>query len=160
MVLLRMVEQLADFFHRGGNSKYSQVVAVRICGDNKITLPFWVIVQHGRPNHHLTVCKRHLQLQAGRVLSLQIKIPFLELRIPIEVPNDKHSLQAFHRYINRRAGGMIGTGQIEEVFIGEKILDEAFGDGSIRISDNHFGWFHILPDLGLEFVPLMIRMIL
>jgi len=99
-----MIEQLADSFHSGGNGKYSQVVAAGVCWDNKITLPFWVIVQHRKPNHHFTICKRHLQLQAGRVLSLHIKIPFLKLRIPIKVPNHKHSLQAFHRYINCTEG--------------------------------------------------------
>jgi hypothetical protein len=156
-ILFRMVKQLADTFHGRGDYKYSQVVAVRICWDNKITLPFWVIVQHRGPNHHFTICKPHLQLQARRILSLHIKTPFLELRIPMKVPNHKHSLQAFHRYINRRAGGIIGRGQIEEVLIGKEILDKAFGDGSIRISDNHLGRFHFFSGLTLEFVPHMIR---
>ena len=156
-ILLRMVKQLADSFHGRGDGKYPQVVAVRVCGDNEITLPFWVIVQHRRPNNHFTICKRHLQLQTGRVLSLHIKIPFLKLRIPVKVPNHKHSLQAFHRYINRRAGGMIGGGQIEEALIGREILDETFSDGSIRVSYDHFGRFHFLPDLELEFIPQMIR---
>jgi hypothetical protein len=48
---------------------------------------------------------------------------------------------------------MIGAGQIEEVLVGREILDEASGDGSIRISDNHFGRFHFLPDLGLVVYP-------
>lgn len=156
-ILLRMVEQLADTFYSGGNGKYSQVIALGICGGDEIAWPFWVIGQHGRPNHHFTICKRHLQLQASRVLSLHVKIPFLKLRIPTKVPNHKHSLQAFHRYINRRAGGVAGRSQIEEVLVGREILDEAFGDGSIRISDNHFGRFHLLFVLLLEFVPQMIR---
>ncbi len=77
----------------------------------------------------------------------------------MKVPNHKYSLQAFHRYINRRAGGIIGRGQIEEVLFGREILDEAFGDGSIRVSYDHFGRFHFLVDLKLEFVPWMIRKI-
>jgi hypothetical protein len=152
-----MVKQLADTFHGRGDDKYSQVVAVRVCWDDKISLPFWVVVQHRGPNHHFTICKRHLQLQARGVLSLHIKTPFLKLRIPTKVADHKHSLQAFHRYINRGAGGMIGRGQIEEVLSGKEILDEAFGDGSIGISDDHFGRFHFLMDLRLEFVPQMIR---
>jgi len=71
----------------------------------------------------------------------------------MKVPNHKHGLQASHGYINRRARGIIGRGQIEEVLIGREILDEAFGNGSIRISDDHFGRFHFLLVLKLEFVP-------
>ena len=89
-----MVEQLADFFHSGRDDKYSHIIAIRICGDNKIAWPFWVIVQHRGPNHHFTICKCHLQLQTRGVLSLHIKIPFLKLRIPMKVPNHKHGLQA------------------------------------------------------------------
>jgi hypothetical protein len=137
-----MVEELADSFHSGGYHKYSQVIAIRICRDNKIALPFWVIVQQRGPNHHFTIRKCHLQLQARRVLSLHIKIPFLKLRIPMKVPNHKHSLQASHGYINRRANGVIGRGQIEEILIGREILQEASGNGSVSISYNHFGGFH------------------
>jgi hypothetical protein len=41
--------------------------------------------------------------------------------------------------------------------MGREILDEAFGNGSIRISDNHFGRFHFFSGLTLEFVPQLIR---
>ena len=54
---------------------------------------------------------------------------------------------------------MIGRVQIEEVLIGEEILDEAFGDDSIDISDNYFGRFHFFLDLKLGFVPQVIRKI-
>ena len=152
-LLLRVVKKLADTFHGRGDSKYSQVVAVRVCWDNEITLPFWVIVQHRRPNNHFTICKRHLQLQAGRVLSVHIKIPFLKLRIPIKVPNHKHSLQAPQRYLKRLAGEVVSTGKIEEILIRREILHEAPGDGSIDISDDHLRRFHFLLGLKLEFVP-------
>lgn len=71
----------------------------------------------------------------------------------MKVPNHKYSFQAFHRYINRRAGGIIGRSQIEEVLIRREILDKALGDGSIHVSYHHFGRFHFLLILALEFVP-------
>jgi len=77
----------------------------------------------------------------------------------MKVPNYKYSLQAVHRYINRRAGGMISRGQVEEVLFGREILDEAFGHGSIRVSDDHFSRLHFLADLKLEFAPQVIRKI-
>jgi hypothetical protein len=40
-----MVKELAGALHSGRYHKYSQVIAVGICGDNKIALPFWVVVQ-------------------------------------------------------------------------------------------------------------------
>jgi len=93
VVLLRMVEQLADTFHSGGYHKYSYVIAIRIRRDNEVALPFWVIVEQRGPNHDLSIRKCHLKLQARRVLSLHIKIPFFELGIPMKVPDHKHSLQ-------------------------------------------------------------------
>lgn len=44
-VLLRIVKQLADTFHSRGYYKYSYVVAVRVCRDDKIALPFRIITQ-------------------------------------------------------------------------------------------------------------------
>ncbi len=139
-----MVKQLADSFHSGRDDKYSHIIAVRICGDNKIAWPFWVIVQQRGPNHHFTICKCHLQLQARRALSLNIKIPLLKPRIPMKVPNHKHGLQALHRYLKRPAGEVVSRGKIEEILVGREILHEAPGDGSIGISDNHLSRFHFL----------------
>jgi hypothetical protein len=98
-----MVKQLADAFDGSGYDKYSYVIAVRICRDNKIARPFRVIVQNRGPDDHFAICECHLQLQAGRVLSLQIEIPFLKLGIPIKVPNYKQGLQPSKRYLKRLA---------------------------------------------------------
>jgi len=145
VILFWMVEQLTDAFHSGGYHKYSYVIAIRICRDNKIALPFWVIVQHRGPNHDLSIRKCHLKFQTRWVLSLHIKIPFLELGISMKVPNHKHSLQASQRYLKRLACGLVSRTKIEEIPIRREILHETSGDGSIGISDNHFGRFHFFP---------------
>jgi hypothetical protein len=154
-----MVEQLANAFHSRGYHKYSYVIAIWICRDNKVALPFWVIIEQRGANHDLSVRKCHLKFQARWVLSLHIKIPFLELGISMKVPDHKHSLQASERYLKRLAGGVVSKGKIEEISMGREILHETSRDGSISIPDNHLGRFHFFHDLKLEFVPKMIRKI-
>jgi len=89
-----MVKQLTNAFHSGGYYEYSYVIAIRIGRDNKIALSFRVIIQQRGPDHDLPIRKCHLKLQARRILSLHIKIPFFELGVSTKVPDYKHSLQA------------------------------------------------------------------
>jgi len=143
-VSLRMVEQLADSFHCGGDGEYPEVITAWICGNYEITWFLWVIGQHGRSHHHFTIYKRQLQLQARRVLSRHIKIPFLKLRIPIKVPNHKDGLQASQGDLEGLGGEFVHTGKIKEVSIRREILYEAPGDGSIGISGDDLRRFHFL----------------